>query len=172
MDTSSDPLLNSYRCADGHWIFIAAPAERAWPALCAALGIETLASDPRFENFEARWTNRLELRNLLEERFANASSAQLARDLAQHPEVVFEIVRRPTELGTDPQVLANGYVVEAGHPAIGSAKRISLPLHMNGNACSAGDTAPAHGQHTEEVLMSLIGLTWQEIDQLRSQGAI
>ncbi len=172
LDTSSDPLLNSYRCADGHWIFIAAPTERAWPALCAALGIETLASDPRFQNFEARWANRVELRSLLEERFANRSSAQLARDLEQHPGIVFEIVRRPTDLGADPQVLANGYVVEAEHPAIGRAKRIALPLHVNGNACSAGDAAPVHGQHTEEVLMSLMGLTWQEVDDLRSQGAI
>src|SRR5262249_43449927 len=55
LDPSSDPLLNSYRCADGHWIFIAAPSERAWPALCAGLGLEALASDPRFRDFEARW---------------------------------------------------------------------------------------------------------------------
>jgi len=172
LDPSSDPLLNSYRCADGRWIFIAAPSERTWPALCAALGIEMLASDARFRNFEDRWANRAELRRLLEERFASASSSELARDLARHPGVVFEIVRHPTELGADPQVLANGYVVEAQDPEIGYTKRIALPLHLNGNACSAGGPAPVHGQHTEEVFMSLAGLTWREIDELRSQGAI
>jgi CoA:oxalate CoA-transferase len=172
LDPSSDPLLNSYRCADGRWIFIAAPSERAWPDLCAALGVETLASDARFQNFEDRWANRAELRGLLEQRFASAPSSQLARDLARHPGVVFEIVRHPTELGADEQVLANGYVVETEDSEIGRAKRIALPLHLNGNACSAGGPAPVHGQHTEEVLMSVVGLTWQEIDELRSQGAI
>lgn len=172
LDRSSDPLLNSYRCADGRWIFIAAPSERAWPALCAALGIETLASDPRFRNFEARWMNRVELHSLLEERFASRSSLQWAGDLSNRTGVVFEIVRSPTEMGADPQVLANGYVIETEHPEIGRAKRIALPLHVNGNPCLAGGPAPVHGLHTEEVLMSVTGLTWPEIDALRSRGAI
>jgi CoA:oxalate CoA-transferase len=172
LDPSSDPLLNSYRCADGRWIFIAAPTERAWPALCAALDIDILASDARFMSFEDRWTNRVELRKLLEERFASGSSTRWASDLARHPGVVFEIVRHPTELGTDPQVLANSYVVETEYPGIGRAQRIALPLHVNGNPCGAGGPAPVHGQHTEEVLLSLVGLTWQEIEELRSQGAI
>lgn len=172
LDPSSDPLLNSYQCADGRWIFIAAPSERAWPALCAGLGIEDLVGDARFRNFETRWANRVELRRLLEERFARGSSSQWARDLARNPGVVFEIVARPTEMAEDPQVLANGYVVETEHPEIGRTKRIALPLHVNGNACSPGSPAPVHGQHTEEVLMSVTGLTWPQIDELRSQGAI
>jgi CoA:oxalate CoA-transferase len=172
LDKWSDPLLNSYQCADGRWIFIAAPSEHTWPALCAGLGIETLAADPRFENFEARWANRVELRRLIEERFASASSAQWAGDLARHPELVFEIVRSPTEVGADPQVVANGYAVEAEQPGLGRTMRIALPLQMNGNSCIAGSPAPAHGQHTEEVLMSVTGLTWQQISELRSRGAI
>jgi crotonobetainyl-CoA:carnitine CoA-transferase CaiB-like acyl-CoA transferase len=172
LDHSSDPLLNSYRCGDGRWIFIAAPSERTWPDLCAALAIDAVASDPRFHTFEARWANRAELRRLLEERFASKSSLQWARDFTIHPGVVFEIIRSPTEVGADPQVLANDYAVEIEHPAIGRAKRIELPLHINGSPCGAGSAAPVHGQHTEEVLMSLAGLTWQEIDALRSRGSI
>jgi crotonobetainyl-CoA:carnitine CoA-transferase CaiB-like acyl-CoA transferase len=172
LDRSSDPLLNSYRCGDGHWIFIAAPSERAWPALCTALGVERLASDPRFNNFEARWANRAELRILLEERFASRSSVQWTRDLAVQPALVFEVVRSPTQVGTDPQILANSYAVETEHPDIGRTKRIGLPLHINGSPCGVGTPAPLHGQHTEEVLMSVTDLTWEEVDGLRSRGAI
>jgi CoA:oxalate CoA-transferase len=139
--------------------------------LCAALQLERLADDSRFDTFEARWTNRIELRRLLEERFASASSAQWARELANH-QLVFEIVRSPTEIGDDPQVLANDYVVETQQSAIGRVKRIGLPLHINGNSCAVGDAAPMLGQHTEEVLMSVMGLTWKEIDELHSSGAI
>jgi CoA:oxalate CoA-transferase len=171
LDRYSDPLLNSYKCSDGRWIFIAAPSERSWPALCARLGIAELASDPRFQNFETRWANRVELRRLLEERFASASSSKWTHDLASHP-VVFEIVRAPTEIGDDPQVLANGYVVETEQPGAGPAKRIALPLHLNGSACGAADAAPEHGRDTEEVLLSVLGLTWPEIDRMRSQDAI
>jgi crotonobetainyl-CoA:carnitine CoA-transferase CaiB-like acyl-CoA transferase len=172
LDISSDPLLNSYQCADGRWIFIAAPSERAWPALCAGLGIEALAADPRFRDFEARWTNRAVLRRLLEQKFASASSSQWARELAMQPAVVFEIVRAPTEIGADPQVLANSYVVESEQPGVGRAKRVALPIHVNGSICDTDRPAPAHGQHTEEVLMSVVGLTWEEISNLRARGVI
>jgi crotonobetainyl-CoA:carnitine CoA-transferase CaiB-like acyl-CoA transferase len=55
----ANPLLNSYQCKDGHSILIPAPSERAWPAHCAGLGLEALASDPRFQDFEARCANRV-----------------------------------------------------------------------------------------------------------------
>jgi crotonobetainyl-CoA:carnitine CoA-transferase CaiB-like acyl-CoA transferase len=111
------------------------------------------------------------LRKLLEERFAATSSSQLTRDLAGQ-QVVFEIVRTPIEMGDDPQAVANNYIVDAEQPGIGSAKRIALPLHVNGDPCRIGGPAPAHGEHTEEVLMSLIGLTWLDINQLRSRSVI
>jgi crotonobetainyl-CoA:carnitine CoA-transferase CaiB-like acyl-CoA transferase len=172
LDKSSDPLLNSYQCADGRWIFIAAPSEQTWPALCNALGLEMLASDPRFSGFEARWANRIELRRLIEGRFASAPAAQWASELSTQPGLVFEIVRSPLEIGADPQALANSYVVETEQPGIGRARRIVLPLHLNGETCSAAEPAPVHGQHTEEVLISALGLSWREIDELRSQGVI
>jgi len=172
LDPASEPLLNSYRCQDSRWIFIAALSERAWPALCAGLGLETLASDPHFHDFEARWANRAALITLLEERFASRAAADWALDLAQQPGLVFEVVRRPTEIGSDPQVLANGYVAETDHPELGRIKRVAFPLHLNGALAGGVAAAPVHGQHTEEILMSVVGLSWEEITALREQGAI
>lgn len=172
LDHSSDPLLNSYRCADGRWIFIAAPTERAWPALCAALDQRDLAEDARFHNFEARWTNRVELRRLLEARFAMHDSKHWKSALGEHPGLVFEIVQRPTELHNDPQVIANQYVVESQHPELGPIKRVAFPLHLNGAPAGSFSAAPIHGQHTEEVLMKLSGLSWEQLRELREAGTI
>jgi len=172
LDHSSDPLLNSYRCRDGRWIFIAAPAERAWPALCAGLGLDALAADPRFRDFEARWANRAALVTLLEERFVGRAAADWALDFAKQPELVFEVVRRPTDIGSDPQVLANGYVAATDHPELGRAQRVAFPLHLNGVPAGGAEAAPAHGQHTEEILMSVLGLSWEELAALRERGAI
>src|SRR5713226_1867457 len=99
LDHASEPLINSYQCQDGRWIFIAALSERAWSALCAGLGLETLASDPRFGDSEARWANRAALITLLEERFASRAPADWALDLAQQSGLVFEVVRQPPEIG-------------------------------------------------------------------------
>src|SRR5262249_40216295 len=132
LDPASEPLLNSYQCQDGRWIFIAALSERAWPALCAGLGLETLTSDPRFGDSEARWANRAALVTLLKERFASRAAGDWALEFTKHPELVFEVVRRPTDIGSDPQVLANGYVAETEQPELGRTKRVAFPLHLNG----------------------------------------
>jgi crotonobetainyl-CoA:carnitine CoA-transferase CaiB-like acyl-CoA transferase len=165
-------LLNSYQCQDGRWIFIAAPSERAWPALCAGLELDSIAADPRFQGFAARWTNRAELFRLLEERFAARDAADWERRMAVQPGLVFEIVRRPTEIGTDPQGLANGYVASAEHPELGPIKRVTMPVHLNGARPAVADAAPILGQHTEEVLMTMLGLTWEELRDLHKKGVL
>lgn len=172
LDHSSDPLLNSYKCQDGRWIFIAAPSERAWPALCAGLGLDELVADARFQSFEARWTNRAALLNLLADRFASRTAAEWAPALAAQAGLVFEIVRRPTEVADDPQVLANGYITTTEHSELGPTKRVGFPVHFNGAQSRAADAAPILGQHTEEVLTSILGLNWEELSALREQGAI
>ncbi len=172
LDHSSDPLLNSYQCKDGRWIFIAAPSERAWPALCAGLGLPELVSDPRFINFEQRWTNRAELLRLLEERFASRDASAWEPLLAAQTGLVFEIVRRPTEIHEDPQSSANGYIADVDHPERGPSKRVGFPIHFNGAQPPTPSAAPILGQHTEEVLTSVLGLSWQELCDLRDRGTI
>ncbi len=172
LDHSSDPLLNSYQCKDGRWIFIAAPSERAWPALCAGLGLDPLVSDPRFINFEQRWANRAELLRLLEERFATRDASAWEPLLAAQSGLVFEIVRRPTEIADDPQSCANGYIVDVEHPERGPSKRVGFPIHFNGEQPPTPAAAPILGQHTEEVLTSVLGLSWQELGDLRDRGTI
>ncbi|HVN89689.1 MAG TPA: CoA transferase [Candidatus Binataceae bacterium] len=172
LDHSSDPLLNSYQCKDGRWIFIAAPSERAWPALCNGLGLPELVSDPRFINFEQRWTNRAELLRLLEGRFASRDASAWEPLLAAQSGLVFEIVRRPTEIHEDPQSSANGYISDVEHPERGPSKRVGFPIHINGEQPPTPAAAPILGQHTEEVLTDLLGLSWEEVSSLRERGTI
>ena len=72
----------------------------------------------------------------------------------------------------DPQVRANGYVVEVPHPELGMVKRMALPLHLNG-ACIGGfdKPAPQLGEHTQEVLTGVLGLSAAQIDELAAKGA-
>jgi len=149
-----------------------APSERAWPALCASLEMATLARDPRFESFEARWTNHAALLRLLETRFSSRDARDWVSRLAAQPALVFEVVRRPTEIANDPQVLANGYVTETEHPELGPTKRVAFPVHFNGARTGVANAAPMLGQHTEEILMSILGLNWEELSALRERGAI
>jgi crotonobetainyl-CoA:carnitine CoA-transferase CaiB-like acyl-CoA transferase len=54
---SGHPSLSPYRnfkCGDGQWIFIAAANDRFWGKLARALGLEAMATDPRFAKNQDR----------------------------------------------------------------------------------------------------------------------
>ena len=66
---SGHPSLSPYRnfkCQDGQWIFIAAANDRFWGKLARALGLEAMATDPRFAKNQDRVKHRGELESILE----------------------------------------------------------------------------------------------------------
>ncbi len=167
-EDGGDPLMASYRCADGRWIYLAAMGEAAWAGLCTALGLPELAADTRFCEAEARWERRTQLASILRARFETRESAHWVAALAAQPAVVFERVSWPQDVGDDAQVLANGYVAELDEPGLGRTRRIAFPLHVNGEAAGRVAPAPRLGEHNAEVF----GLSAEAMETLRAQGVL
>lgn len=170
-DHSADPLLNPYQCADGRWIFIGALTVEGFPALCAGLEMPEAATDARFKANEARWENRGELVKLLLDRFASKPSDYWVKSFSKQPGLIFEMVARPMDIGNDPQLLANNYLVELDDPNMGKKKRIAFPLHINGKPAGRVGPAPGMGQHQDEVMGSLLGYSAAQIEAMRKDGA-
>ena len=80
-------------------------------------------------------------------------------------------MRAPSEVITDPQLLANNIIV----PLEGGGEHlkftVSSPLQVHDVAKVPARRAPDLGEHNDEVLKQL-GFTGGEIDDLRSGGAI
>ena len=75
----------------------------------------------------------------------------------------------PSELVDDPQVGANGYLSTVERTT-GSLRPGGQP-GPDGRDGRQADTAPEHGQHTEEILLEL-GLDWDQIIAHKESGAI
>ncbi|MBM3345674.1 MAG: CoA transferase [Betaproteobacteria bacterium] len=165
------PLYTAYRCEDGCWIVIWIQNERAWSAFAQAIDMVPLATDPRFATAKVRNDNRRALADLLVKRFAEKTCPAWEQILARYPDLVFQPVRKPTEVGSDPQVLANGYVVEVNHPELGIVKRMALPLHVNGAPIGGfAKPAPRLGADSFDVLSTVLGLGDAEIRALEASG--
>lgn len=168
---SQEPLLSNYQCADQRWIFIAAMVGEAWKDLFLGLEMPELLGDARFETTESRWQNRADMAKILIGRFASKSSDYWVESFSRQPNLVFERVQRPTDIADDPQLLTNNYLVELDDAKLGRHKRIALPLHVNGRPGGRVAPSPGVGQHTTEVLGSLLGMGAAEIEALKNVGA-
>jgi crotonobetainyl-CoA:carnitine CoA-transferase CaiB-like acyl-CoA transferase len=171
---AANPLWNHYRCADGKWIALAMlQSDRYWPDFARVIGRPELASDERFKDLHARAKNAVECVALIDAAFASKPRAEWLRLLREDAgDYIYTIVNSVDDLPEDPQVLANRYVVDLEHPQHGPTKVVGIPVELSRTPGSVRTAAPELGQHTEEILMDLLGYDWERIATLREKKVI
>jgi len=169
-----NPLWNHYRCQDDQWLALAMlQADRYWADFARAIGRPELATDARFRDLNVRAANAAACVAVLDATFATKPRAEWIRILREDPgDYIFTIVNRVDELPDDPQVQANDYIVTIDHPQCGPTKMVGVPVHLSETPGSVRTPAPELGQHTEEVLMDVLGFDWDRISALREKQVI
>jgi len=169
--TANNPIVNSYRTKDNRWLnLVCLQSDRFWAELCALLGRDDLAADPRFADAAQRYVHRDVCIAELDDTFAARTLAEWQQLLAGFSGVwstaaTFDEVRRSE------QVAANGYLPEVvGHDGT-PFRLVAPPYQFDEQPTRPRGPAPEIGQHTEEVLLDS-GLTWEEINACREQGAL
>jgi len=167
-----NPLRNYYQCQDGKWVMLTHnPGQRYWPQFCQALGISDLIDDPRFHSDAARGQNANELVAILDQAFATKPREQWLA-IARQAKLLFGPVNFVTDLADDPQVLANDYLVDLDFPGLGLVKVPGFPIQFSETPAKVRSAAPELGEHTEEVLSTLLGLSSSDLDDLRQREII
>ncbi len=167
-----NPLVNHYCCKDGRWILLAHfQPDRYWSAFCRAMGLEDFIQDPRFKNLKAREDHSEELVAILDKVFATKTREEWLAIFARE-DLVYSPIKDYWEVANDPQVLENGFIREFDHPSLGKLKEIGIPVALSKTPGSIREPAPQLGQHTEEVLVDILSLSWEEIEKLRDKGVL
>jgi crotonobetainyl-CoA:carnitine CoA-transferase CaiB-like acyl-CoA transferase len=105
--------------------------------------------------------------------FASRPRAEWLQRLRDDPgDFIFTVVNSVDDLPSDPQVLANDYVVEMEHPQHGPTWMVGIPVGLSETPGTVRRPAPELGQDTEMVLMDLLGWDWERIETLREKEAI
>ncbi len=146
-------------------------ADKYWPAFCRALGLGEIMSDARFCDIYVREQNSRELISILDKVFATKTRDEWL-DIFASEDLIYSPVRDYWEVVNDPQVLENEYIVDFDHPSLGKIKEIGTPVHLSKVPRTIREPAPQLGQHTEEVLIDILGFSWDEITRLRDCGVI
>jgi len=160
----------AFKARDGYLI-IGAGNDRLWKAFCEVLGAPEWTDDPRFDTNLKRVERREELVRLIEQRLQARGrdewiAAFAAAGLPTGP------INTVDQVFEDPQVLHRGMAQEIEHPTAGRVKLVGIPVKFTATPGEIRLPPPLLGQHTEEVLTGLLGLTAQEIAALRTEGVI
>jgi CoA:oxalate CoA-transferase len=145
----------TFLAADGP-INIAANKQEQFVRLCGIIGRPELASDPRFEEREARKRNRGELKALIEQALASAGAAEWEERLNGAGVPAGRVLTVPQAL-TEPQVTLRGMTAcFEGVPGLDRPLTVVRGgFLVDGEAPAPLRPPPVLGEHTEEVLNGL-----------------
>ncbi len=160
----------AFMCADRP-IFLVAGNDRQFRAFCAAASRTELAEDPRFRDTPGRIAHRETLLPILAEIFRTRPRDEWL-DLLDEHDVPAGPVNEMPEVVADPQVRHRGMLVQVEDPRAGSVSMPANPIRLSATPVQGYLPPPRLGEHTDEVLRRLIGLTQAQVTDLREHGVV
>ncbi len=150
-------------------IAIAVGSDKLWKIFCPMMGRPDLTNDARYRTNIDRAQNRDSLIDTLQQVFLTKTYEQW-EPLFLKQGVPFGATNNLAEVVDHPQVKARGVLVEMEHPRAGSVKMVGVPMRLSKTPGSVRTASPGIGEHNDEVLKEVLGLTQARIDALRKDG--
>ncbi|HUJ64952.1 MAG TPA: CoA transferase, partial [Acidimicrobiales bacterium] len=166
----SNPLVGTYRTQDGGFIAMSClQGFHYWPGACRAIGREDLVADERFASHELLASNAGVARTILASVFASAPLAAWRERLAAF-DGQWSVAQDTLEVVSDPQVEANGYLLETLNAAGVPFRLVTAPVQFGGTPATP-KRAPEFNEHRDEVLAS-VGYSTDSILELAVEGVV
>jgi crotonobetainyl-CoA:carnitine CoA-transferase CaiB-like acyl-CoA transferase len=159
-----------FETADGH-VIVAVGNDGQYARYCEALCRPDLATDPRFATSAARVRNRdvlvPEIAAIMRTRRGNEWISVL-----ETAGVPCGPINTIDQVFNDPQIRHRGLQVELPHAAAGSVPLVGSPLRLSRTPVEYRGGPPTLGQHTDEVLTEVLGMTEEDIGALRAAAIV
>jgi crotonobetainyl-CoA:carnitine CoA-transferase CaiB-like acyl-CoA transferase len=167
-----NPLWNTYPAKD-RWVFLCMENDNeCWSRLCQSLDEGKLSTDARFDGPENRRENAGALIEILDRTLAQRTAGEWMERF-QRVGVRATPIQNLADLAQDPQAWENDYLLRAHCEEVEREVEIrGLPVGLSRTPGSVESLGPELGQDTELILTDTLGYSWDEIGELKAQGAI
>jgi formyl-CoA transferase len=162
---------NIYPTKDGLLLLIAANQDSVFTRLCLAMGRPELADDPRFFSHSVRGANQELLDEIIAAWTVTLTTDELEELLQAHGVPEGKIYRAP-EMLADPHFQAREDIITLDHPQFGGFQMHNVAPRLLGTPGRVRWVGPALGEHNDEVLMGLLGLSADEVASLQERGVV
>jgi itaconate CoA-transferase len=168
-DHASIYPYGAFATRDEKVIMLGLQNEREWAAFCeSVLERPDLTSNPRFAKNVSRSSNREALKKIIEEKFSNFTSQEVASKLDQ-AQIAFASVNDMPEVWDHPQLRALNRLIDTKTPQ-GTVKSFKPPGNNSSYEPSLGPV-PALGEHTADILADL-GFDASEIKRFQENEVV
>jgi crotonobetainyl-CoA:carnitine CoA-transferase CaiB-like acyl-CoA transferase len=158
-----------FEVSDGRLI-LAIANDRQFASFTKAAGAERLSAEARFATNASRVAHREALIDLLNPILKSRSLADWTLTL-EAANVPCGPINTIDQVFADPQAVARGLTVALGH-ASGMMNLVASPLRLSKTPPEYRLAPPLLGEHSQEILKSLLGMSDTEIDRLRHDRII
>ncbi|MFZ0714954.1 CoA transferase [Mycobacterium sp.] len=166
-------VQNLYRCAgDDDWVAVTVDTDDQWLALVDVMGRPSWTGDDRFGTVTGRRAHADEIDRQLQHWFGGQDLRRVVDDLAAVGIPVAPVVS-PSLVTENDQLNDRGFLETLEHPRTGSGRYPRPPFApLDGQRAWLMRPPPTLGEHNDEVLRGMCGLTDQELARLASAGVI
>lgn len=165
-------VANTYLTQDDKYVTLMMWQDEArfFPIFVRAVGFEDLLEDPRFASPETRAENLADLVAEVQRRFREHPRSEWVQRLSG-TDCIWGLNQTPVDISEDPQVKANGYILDIERGDGTTFRAVGAPIVFDGEAPAARHAAQDLGAATDEVLRDS-GATADEIEAAGATGAI
>jgi crotonobetainyl-CoA:carnitine CoA-transferase CaiB-like acyl-CoA transferase len=142
-----------------------------WERCCTAMERPDLVKDPRFATESARVENRATLVPLLNEILGARSADEWMKRL-EAAGVPAGRIRTVPEVCESEHLKARGMIQALEHQKAGRITVMGVPIKLHGTPGEVKTPPPTLGQHTDQVLKSLLKLKPAQVAKLHAEGAV
>ena len=165
----------AYPCAPGGlndyaYIYVQTMNQDMWRDFVAAIGREDLLADARCTDAKTRWAHREALDEIISAWTRARTKHQVMAELGKAG-VPCGAVLDTAEILDDPHLNARGQIHTIEHATRGRVRLPGCPVRLSASPAPT-TPPPLAGQHTAEVLAELLGLSTDEIADLRARGVV
>ena len=162
--------VDAFRANDGYVVMVVS-SDRAFAAFCKAIGRPAMAGDVRYRTNADRNAHEGALKGIIEAWTSARTSDEIvaAMDQAGIPAAP---VLSVAEVAGSAHIAAREMVSTVHHATLGDIKLVHQPVRFSGADRAFQRPPPGLGEHTRELLATMLGLGDAEIDALADDNVI
>jgi crotonobetainyl-CoA:carnitine CoA-transferase CaiB-like acyl-CoA transferase len=169
--SSNNSPRNTYRTADGHWVAISTSADSIAERVMKLVGHAEVLEESWFATGRQRAQHADLLDGYVGDWIGQRTRTEVAQAFEEAGAAVAPVYK-PSELLEDPQVEAMQLITAVDDAGLGPIRMQNVMWRMGRTPGRIRTTGRALGADSDEILEGDVGLTPQEVAELRRRGVV